>query len=155
MPTPGMWRSAVAFASALLMVSPTYAQSNSDAKPAPEARTSVLDRMLAGRSEIEGEELAKKVEEASAHALGSERNPVRASMPSGQRAYLARLRCADGSKPDFARQGSFGVGVYGNIIDAYEVRCDGSEPASSRIFMDMYHRGYVEKAAVAGFTIVD
>ena len=74
-------------------------------------------------------------------------------MPSGQRAYLNRLRCPDGNAPAFHRIGNFGFGPYGTIIDGYSVRCrDGSD---TTIFMDMYHRGYVERRAVRGFTIVE
>lgn len=75
-------------------------------------------------------------------------------MPEGQRAYLDRLRCADGNAPTYARGGNLGDGPYGNIIDSYTVMCAGSEPASARIILDMYHRGYVELRPVPGFTIV-
>lgn len=86
--------------------------------------------------------------------LGSAQNPVRADMPAGQHAYLRRLRCSDGRAPGFGRIGSFGAGPYGSIIDGYSVSCVGSSPASSEIYMDMYHAGHVEAAAVPGFTIV-
>lgn len=87
--------------------------------------------------------------------LGSAGNPVRADMPPGQRAYLARLRCSDGRAPTFGRIGSMGAGPYGSIIDAYQVDCAaGATPASSVVHLDMYHPGYSEAAAVPGFTIV-
>lgn len=86
--------------------------------------------------------------------LGSAQNPVRADMPAGQHAYLRRLRCADGRAPGFGRMGSFGAGPYGSIIDGYSVSCGGSTPAQSEVYMDMYHAGHVEAAAVPGFTIV-
>ncbi|MFN3669309.1 MAG: hypothetical protein ACK4VY_08385 [Brevundimonas sp.] len=86
--------------------------------------------------------------------LGSAQNPVRADMPAGQRAYLSRLRCANGRAPTFDRQGSMGAGPYGSIIDAYAVTCAGSSPATAVVHMDMYHAGHVEAAAVPGFTIV-
>lgn len=70
----------------------------------------------------------------NAHPFGSADNPVRADMPPGQRAYLARLRCADDRAPQFRRVGSFGVGPYGGVIDGYEVLCPGSSPASSIIY---------------------
>jgi hypothetical protein len=35
--------------------------------------------------------LGAALTEAARHPLGSEENPVRADMPGGQRAYLARL----------------------------------------------------------------
>jgi hypothetical protein len=114
----------------------------------------MLGLMLSGQSQVQGAELDNRLEEASAYPLGSRENPVRAQGPAGQRAYLARLRCADVSRPDFYRAGSAGVSPYGNIVDVYIVTCSQSEPAKSEIFIDMYHRGYVENRAVPGYGIV-
>lgn len=100
-----------------------------------------------------GKALEKLIADAQAHPLGSKENPVRADMPKGQRAYLARLRCADGKRPAFERAGSMGIGVFGRIIDGYDVRCEGSTPETTMIYMDMYHPGHREAAAVEGFTI--
>jgi len=88
------------------------------------------------------------------YPLGARENPVKSEMPSGERAYLERLRCASGKAPTYSRVGSFGEGPYGNIIDGYSVKCEGSEPADTVVFMDMYFRGFVEARAVPGFTIV-
>ena len=112
-----------------------------------------LADMLAGRSAMKGKKLERAIEKAATHPLGSAENPVRAHMPQGQRAYLARLRCADGKAPAFYREGNFGTGVYDNIVDGYRVTCEGSVPASSLVYMDMYHAGHVENAAVPGFTL--
>ena len=112
-----------------------------------------LAELFGGRKAPAGKDLEKLIEKAQAHPLGSKDNPVRADMPGGQRAYLNRLRCADGKRPTYVRVGSFGAGVYGRIIDGYEVLCDGSSPEKSMIFMDMYHPGHKEPAAVPGFTI--
>lgn len=109
--------------------------------------------LLGGPKAPSGKKLKKLIEKAQAHPLGSQENPVRAEMPQGQRSYLARLRCADGTVPQFERVGNFGVGVYGRIIDGYEVLCEASTPEKSMIFMDMYHPGHREAAAVPGFTI--
>lgn len=109
--------------------------------------------MLAGKSAMKGKKLEKAILKADAHPFGSEQNPVRAAQPQGQRAYLARLRCADGKAPAFDRNGSMGIGVFGNIIDSYSVRCTDSEPANSTVYLDMYHAGHVETRAVPGFTI--
>ena len=124
---------------------------------APQQRgtDAMLMDMLMGQSATKGSKLTKAIKDASAHPLGSEKNPIRASMPPGQRAYLGRLRCGDGKAPTFSRVGSMGLSPYGNIVDGYDVRCTGSEPAKSLIHMDMYHSGYVEKEAVPGFAIVD
>ncbi|WP_086608036.1 hypothetical protein [Erythrobacter donghaensis] len=112
-----------------------------------------FSELFGGPKAPSGKKLEKLIAKAQKHPLGSQENPVRADMPGGQRAYLSRLRCADGNRPTFDRVGSFGVGVYGRIIDGYEVLCDGSSPEKSLIFMDMYHRGHRETAAVPGFTI--
>jgi hypothetical protein len=120
--------------------------------PAQAAAQDLME-LLGGPKAPSGKKLEKLIAEAQAHPLGSEKNPVRADMPGGQRAYLSRLRCADGKRPQFERVGSFGVGVYGRIIDGYEVLCKGSAPEKSMIYMDMYHPGHREPDAVAGFTI--
>ncbi|MFM7379084.1 MAG: hypothetical protein ACKO1O_13320 [Erythrobacter sp.] len=100
-----------------------------------------------------GKKLAKLIEKAQAHPLGSKENPVRADMPGGQRAYLNRLRCADGERPAYFRVGNFGIGPYERIIDGYEVTCKDSTPEKVLIFIDMYHPGHNEPVAAPGFTI--
>lgn len=97
--------------------------------------------------------LGAALTEAAKHPLGTEKNPVRADMPEGQRAYLSRLRCEDGNAPTYRRVGNLGAGVFGSIVDSYDVRCPGSEPAQTYIVMDMYFSGYVETHPVAGFKI--
>jgi hypothetical protein len=84
--------------------------------------------------------------------LGSEKNPVRTSMPAGERAYLERLRCSDGNAPAFHRSGSVGEGPYGKIMDRYELTCLTGQPATASVYMDMYH-DHVEDRPVPGFTI--
>lgn len=91
---------------------------------------------------------------ASVNALGSKKVPVRADNPNGEQAYLKRLRCPDGTTPDFGKQGSMGRGGYGNMVDLYWLRCKGSSKIH-QIYMDMYHKGYVETRAVPGFTLAD
>jgi hypothetical protein len=87
-------------------------------------------------------------------ALGSEQNPIRVNMPAGEREYLSRLRCSDGAAPQFRRIGNAGVGVNGNIVDVYDVRCPNGEPRQSQIWMDMYYPSHRENGAPPGFTIV-
>ena len=113
-----------------------------------------LERALSGQSQMSGKRLDRAVAEAAKHPLGSKQNPVRASMPPGQHAYLRRLRCSDGRAPQFDRVGNYGLGVYGNIIDGYSVDCGSAAPGKVEIFMDMYHSGHVETRPVPGFTIV-
>ena len=123
-------------------------QSASDAKT-----SAMFARMMAGQSELSGPALEEKVAEVSDHPLGSQQNPVRAAMPVGQRAYLARLRCENLKAPEFGRIGSAGLSPYGNIMDAYSVRCPGSQPEEATVYLDMYHDGYVEERAVPGYGI--
>ena len=134
----------------------TAGASSSADQQSPKTLTSEtgVARIRAGLPAIEGAALEARIEQASAYPLGSQKNPVRAQMPQGQRAYLSRLRCSDLSRPTFYREGNAGLGVFGNIIDAYEVTCENAEPAKARIFMDMYHPGHIEREAVEGFGIV-
>ena len=97
------------------------------------------------------EEQQAKVDSAP---LGSLEDPVRCESPSGERAYLARLRCPSGVSATYGRLGSVGLGPYETILDRYEVRCpDWSEP--THVYMDMYHESFQEKRAVPGFSILE
>lgn len=99
-------------------------------------------------------QLQRLIARADRHPLGSQQNPVRVNMPPGQRAYLSRLRCSDGAAPAFQRIGNGGPGVFGSIVDIYDVVCTGGEPRRSQIWMDMYHPQHNETRAVPGFGIV-
>ncbi|MEP2735545.1 MAG: hypothetical protein ABJP34_04530 [Erythrobacter sp.] len=113
----------------------------------------ILAAMLSGKSRTQGSELEKALEKASAFPLGSNENPVRVQGPVGQRAYLSRLKCADLKTPKFFRVGNLGPGVYGNIVDMYEVTCPGSSPEKTEVVMDMYHSGNKEDRPIDGFGI--
>ncbi len=99
-----------------------------------------------------GADLARAVTAADQHPLGSAQNPVRVSTPVGQRAYLDRLRCADGRAPSYVRRGNVGFGVFGGIVDDYAVTCAGQAAVS--VQMDMYHPTHRETRTVPGFTLV-
>lgn len=85
-----------------------------------------------------------------AKPLGDFENPVRCDGPSAERYYLARLVDPDGQEINFSREGSFGVGPYGNILDGYKVVVG---ERTIRVFIDMYHPGYTEDSAIDGFDI--
>ncbi|MDH3285899.1 MAG: RpoN/RPB10 RNA polymerase subunit family protein, partial [Acidobacteriota bacterium] len=87
------------------------------------------------------------------HPLGSKQNPVRCFTPAGERRYLERLRCSAGGAPAYERTGQGGIGPYGTALDAIRLTCAASRRART-IYMDMSHRGVVEKRAVPGFAIV-
>jgi hypothetical protein len=123
-------------------------------KPAAPVESAMsLDDLLSG-GRADAASLPGLIAEAQLHPLGSRENPVRVNMPVGERAYLARLRCSDGAAPSFEREGSAGPGVFGSIVDIYDVRCRDAEPRESEIWMDMYHPEHRETAAPPEFTIV-
>jgi hypothetical protein len=80
--------------------------------------------------------------------LGAIENPIRACGPDGQREYVKRLQCASGKPPAFSRSGSGGRGVYGTVIDHYELQCDSQK---TEFVMDMYHCKHREAEAPRGF----
>jgi hypothetical protein len=87
---------------------------------------------------------------ADAKPLGSPENPVRANSPAGQRAYIARLRCAGGDTPQIEGRMNIGIGIYGAIVDSYSLSCRGMPRTS--LAMDMYH-DWSENRPAAGFTM--
>jgi hypothetical protein len=117
--------------------------------------------------------------QASATSPGSTRETaIEVCKPTGERDYLRRLRCADGSAPEFSRNGSYGTrtpmksaedekmaqdqalggtpvppgGPDFHVLDVYEIRCGDT---AVEVFIDMYHCDQPPPAqAPAGFTIV-
>jgi hypothetical protein len=112
-----------------------------------------LERMMSGGPILDPAELALVIAEADKHPLGSAKNPVRAATPTGQRAYLATLRCSDGRTPTFQRTGNVGPGIYESIVDLYVVNCGAATPGKVEVRMDMYHPGHIETRPVPGFSI--
>lgn len=112
-----------------------------------------LMRFVLTGGRLQGDELERAVAAAAAHPLGGAGNPVRAHLPAGSRAYLARLRCSDGEAPLAMRVGNLGRGVFGSVVDAYELTCVSGAPAKSTVLIDMYHSDHRETAAPPGFTL--
>lgn len=83
--------------------------------------------------------------------LGERTNPVCCDDPGGEKHYLSRLRDQSGRRPTFVRRGSVGKGPYGNMLDLYLLTSPGMP--DREIYMDMYHRGYVELAPIPGYLI--
>lgn len=96
------------------------------------------------------EEMRAMIAAADAHPLGTAENPIRVAGPDGERLYLARLRCADGSSPRLGARTAAGIGAYGSVVAGYEVSCAGR---GTRIVFDMYQEENVETRAPAGFTM--
>ena len=101
-------------------------------------------------SETPEQEMSRLVAAAAAYPLGTIENPVRVGGPTGERAYLARLSCADGTAIHVGARSEAGQGGFGAITNAYSVACGGT---TRRIVFDMYHEEHVENAAPPGFSI--
>ena len=101
-------------------------------------------------AETPEQEMARLVAAANAYPLGTIENPVRVGGPDGERAYLARLSCADGSPLRVGSRSEAGQGGFGAIATAYAVSCGGT---TRRIVFDIYHQEHVENRAPAGFSI--
>ncbi|WP_114953611.1 hypothetical protein [Sphingosinicella terrae] len=101
----------------------------------------------------DADDLDEAIAAAAAHPLGTAENPVRVGGPDGERAYIARLRCADGSAPRTGQRGSAGVGAFGTIVDAYPLDCGAAAPGQVTLVMDMYHSEHREDRAPPGFTL--
>lgn len=123
-------------------------------KPSSESTPSPKQLLAEIGMGVSDEELARAIAEAAAHPLGTTANPVRVGGPEGERAYIARLRCADGSAPTVGQRGSGGIGAYGTIVDLYPLDCKAAAPGKAELVMDMYHDGHIETTAPAGFTLL-
>jgi hypothetical protein len=130
-----------------LLVVPASAQ-----KPGADNPTTDLYSLF-GLERPDPEQVRAAVEAAAAHPLGSRENPVRVGGPPGERAYIARLRCADGRRPRVGMRGSAGTGPFGTIVDIYPLDCRGSAPGQVALVMDMYHPEHREDRAPPGFSI--
>ncbi len=131
-----------------LIVSPASAMQKLGERTAPPEE--ILAQMGLGVSD---EELVRAVAAASAHPLGTAANPVRVGGPDGERAYIKRLRCADGARPRVGTRGSAGTGAFGTIVDVYPLDCGTAVPGRFDLVMDMYHEEHDEGRAPAGFGI--
>jgi hypothetical protein len=140
----------ISFALALFVLAlPAGAQKPTEAEQRPE---SLLEELgLAPNPE----RLREAIAAAEAHPLGSRENPVRVGGPRGERAYIARLRCADGSSPRVGQRANIGVGVFGTIVDLYPLDCGTAAPGQVSLVMDMYHSDHAENRAPPGFTLVE
>ena len=134
-------------AAAALLAAPATAQKLG-------ARTSSPDQLLGEAAPLDPMAEAEQIAAAAAaHPFGSERNPVRVGGPEGARAYIARLRCADGSLPQVGPRSTGAVGPYGALTERYQVDCGGGAPNRVSIAFDLYHAEHVETRPPAGFAI--
>jgi hypothetical protein len=99
-------------------------------------------------------EIESQAAAAADRPFGSAENPVRVGGPEGERAYLARLRCAGGRPPEVGARREAGVGAYGSIVASYDLDCGAAAPGRAAIVLDMYHEEHRETRAPAGFSLV-
>ena len=131
---------------ASLLATPAVAQ-----EPDVGARTARPESHLPASDLAPGQDdLQAAIAAAAAHPLGTLENPVRVGGPEVERAYLSRLRCADGSAPRIGSPEEAGVDAFGSVARAYPLACGAS---AARIVFDIYHEEHVEDHAPPGFTI--
>jgi len=115
------------------------------------ARTTSPEELFRQMSnETPEQDMARLIAQAAAYPLGSIENPVRVGGPEGERAYLARLACADGTAPRIGSRSDAGQGGFGSIASAYSVACGGT---TRRIVFDMHHAEHREDRAPPGYAI--
>jgi hypothetical protein len=145
---PTMARAAAAFTLIALLAGCATAPRSPKAAPSAQAAASEesfdLEAMMAPHRTVPNAKLSG--------SLGSERNPIRAKGPHGQRDYLARLRCKNGRAPEFDRAGSIGIGPYGKMLDLYTLHCENGPV--QQVVMDLYHC-IEESRPIEGFEIVE
>lgn len=130
---------------AMLTAAPAAAQALGARTIPPEQ---ILAEMGSGNSD---EELARAVAAAAAFPLGTAANPVRVGGPDGAMAYIAGLRCADGSSPKTGASAAAGTGAFGSVVAAYPLDCGRAAPGAFRLVMDLYHEEHREDRAPPGF----
>ena len=137
----------LAAALAALAASPASAKPPREESPAPR------DLVGAPGTADPEAELASAIAAANAHPLGTPANPVRVGGPLGERAYMARLRCGDGSLPKVGARSQGGVGAFGSVVTSYTLDCGAAAPGTASLAFDIYHEEHREARAPAGFRI--
>jgi hypothetical protein len=134
----------LAFA-ALSLAASGHAKPPREESPAPR---DILATVGSGNTDAE---LQRSIAAASAHPLGTAENPIRVAGPEGARAYVARLRCANGAAPAIGAKRSGGIGGHGSVVDLYPLDCGPATPGKVDLLVDIYHEENVETGAPAGF----
>lgn len=132
---------------ALFAATPALAEKPGDRTASP---SQLLGQAAAADPIAEVEQIAAA---AAAHPLGSLANPVRVGGPEGAQAYVARLRCGDGSRPQRGAVRPGDVGAYGSVTQLYPIDCGAAAPGHVDLFLDLYHEEHVEDGAPQGFRI--
>jgi hypothetical protein len=134
-------------AATALLAAPAAAQK-------PGARTASPDRVLGQEATLDPVAEAEQIAAAAAaHPLGTVENPIRVGGPEGARSYIARLRCADGSRPQVGPRGPGGIGAYGTLTERYPLDCGAAAPGRMVLAFDFYHEEHVETRPAPGFSL--
>jgi hypothetical protein len=154
---PPIWPYGVAmrrFPLIVILLAASLATSATAAEDKLGKRTGEPEQLLAGIGEGSSDAaLEQEVAAAAVHPLGSLGNPVRVGGPEGERAYLARLRCSDGSRPEIGARAPGGIGAFGSLVGLYPLICRGTPPSRIDLLMDMYHDEHRETRAPPGLLI--
>ena len=142
-----MHKALILLTAAGLIASPASAKPPREESPAP---LDILTQLGGGNTDAE---LEQSIAAANAHPLGTAANPVRVAGPEGAQAYVARLRCADGSNAKVGASRDGGVGAYGSVVRLYPIDCGRAAPGRMDLLVDIYHEEHVETRAPAGFTL--
>lgn len=130
---------------AALLTTPAFAVPPRKESPAPH------DTVRAFGQGSSDEEMARAIAAADAYPLGTVQNPIRVAGPNGARAYLARLRCTDGTAPKIGGETPGAIGAFGTLTTLFPVTC-GSGPGAPLAF-DFYQEEYRETRAAPGFSL--
>jgi len=132
-----------------LLAAPAFAKPPREQSPAPRE---LLAQVGSGNTDAE---LESAIAAANRHPLGTAANPIRVAGPEGAQAYVARLRCADGSAAKVGARRDGGVGTYGSVTQLYPVDCGAAAPGRTDLIVDIYHAENVETRAPAGFRLAN
>ena len=134
---------------AALVAAPAAAQTPNLGK-----RTAPPEQSMAGIGAGSSDAEIARIEAATAaFPFGSLQNPVRVGGPEGERAYVARLRCADGKAPRQGIPHHGGADTYGSVADLVPLDCGAAAPGRTEIAVDVYFEEHREDRAPDGFTL--
>jgi hypothetical protein len=137
----------------LLIIALTTLASPAGAADKLGKRTAPPEQAMSGIGEGSSDAaLAQAIAAAAAFPLGTLQNPVRVGGPEGERAYVAKLRCADGKRPQIGPTRPGGVGAYGSVADVVPLDCAAAAPGRVDLVVDPYFEEQPETRPPAGFT---
>ena len=97
------------------------------------------------------EAMARAIEAANAHPLGTLQNPIRVGGPDDARRYVSTLRCTDGTTPRIAREAPGSIGAFGTLTTMVTLACGSTTNAP--LAFDFYQEEYRETRPAPGFQI--